>query len=557
MSILTSDVRTIRVRLILIGLIGISIYVWCALRAPVVLWSDSEVDMKWARSGEGIWKPPVGSPTGQHVAKAGYLLFLRTAMSAVPWVDETRSAVLVNSILVWLSIAWSSLYFGQRMGWRFGLCLYLLLLTFLRLRDSTSAVMTEAVSMAGFLPLVVLLLFPPRRPWLGPLLTGAASAMLFWIRPNIGMIALLLSIVSIRSVRSLASVAVGFVVLAGSVWIITRPAAGDDAARGLAHTLIAGSAEYYWFPSLGDLPTGTESERAAREYEMTRRNWVDLLGRHDPDARRELVWRSLHGLFGVEYYDAGWSVVYHGLTMASRIASPFVVIAAIGLLCSAPFRTPHRRWNLVAPALILAIVAQNVVFGSLPRYVLPLIPGLLVLAVVASSSLGVRRGGIALVLALAIVFSVILHKNAGALSWEWGKVEGADVVIRQDVPRGILPKTSPATLHVRIATGVFPSGAMLEVSSEGVGPLRTYRRSSGSQVLSVDLPQEVLAKNAAAPIQFLVRSVGSYDANHFMLFPIVPPPWGPCAYRDNSAAISPDTGITAGALDFWAHAGAD
>jgi len=60
-----------------LGAVGLALYLWPALAAPVVLWSDSRVDLEWARAGD-LWPARVGT----HVAKPAYLLFLRAALVA-------------------------------------------------------------------------------------------------------------------------------------------------------------------------------------------------------------------------------------------------------------------------------------------------------------------------------------------------------------------------------------------------------------------------------------------------------------------------------------------
>ena len=540
-----------------LAIAGLALYLWPALRAPTVLWSDSRVDLEWARSGAGVWKPIVetSSDAKFRPAKPGYLLFLRAAMAVVPGVDDSRSIVLVQSLLLWLSIAAASFHIARRKGWRFGIALYVSLLLFLRLRDSASAVMSEAISAAGLLALTAVLVFPPRRRIMGSLVAGAGVAVLFWIRPNVGMVALLLAAVSVRPMRKLLHVAACFAAISLPVWILTRPAAGQDSMRGLSHPIIAGAAEYFWLPSLGPLPEGSPKERAAEEWRITADSWKALFARHDSDARRELAWRCLNGFFATEYYDARWSAAYRRLTGASRVAAPFAILLAISLLLIRPFEESLGAWNRAAPLLLLALLAQNLVIGSHPRYVLPFLPAVFLLALVAASSMSVKRRWMGVLAALVLAF--VVHANRGALSWEWGRIESAGVVLRQRLPRASLPASEPATLHLRIATGNLPSEAAIEILGEDGRVLASSRRTEGSQVLAVSLPQSLLAENASRPVEVSVRSRGNYDPYHFMLFPVVPPPWSTPARRDGSREISPSTGVTTGSFDWWAHSGAD
>jgi hypothetical protein len=540
--------------LIGLGVAGLVLYLWPAVAAPTVLWSDSRLDLEWARSGSGIWKPI--PDTGEaHVAKAGYLLFLRAAMKAVHGVDEPRSIVVVQTLLLWMSIAGSCFYLGRRTRWEWSIALYLLLIGFLRLRDSASAVMTESISAAGLLPLVLILLFPPWRRPLSYLVAGAGAALLFWIRPNVGAVALLLAAVSARPIRGLIQVGAGFAAIALPVWLVTRPAEGEDSMRGLSHPIIAGAAEYYWLPSIASATKGTPKERAAEEFRITGDSWKALVSRRDIDARRELAWRCLDGFFGAEYYDARWSSFYRRLTEASRLAAPFLVLGAVSILLVLPFRETLRVWNWGAPLLLLSLIAQNLVFGSHPRYVLPFVPAVLLVAVVGASSLTARRGRVAVIVTLAL--ALLVFENRGALAWEWGRLESAGIILRQRLPRASLPASGPATLHLRIATGNLPTEAGIEVLGENGRVLPSGRRTEGSQVLAVSLPPDLLEVNASRPVEIFIRSVGNYDPYHFMLFPIVPPPWSTPATREASQELSPSTGVRMGSLDWWAHPGTD
>ena len=40
-----------------LGILGLALYLWPAIAAPVVLWADSQFDLRWAREGVGIVSP--------------------------------------------------------------------------------------------------------------------------------------------------------------------------------------------------------------------------------------------------------------------------------------------------------------------------------------------------------------------------------------------------------------------------------------------------------------------------------------------------------------------
>jgi hypothetical protein len=96
--------------------------------------------------------------------------------------------------------------------------------------------------------------------------------------------------------------------------------------------------------------------------------------------------------------------------------------------------------------------------------------------------------------------------------------------------------------------GIFGPGASL---------LYTSRTDHARQrpFVTVPLPDWLLEANRQGPVDLLLVSTGGYGPTDYLLFPVIPPPWGKGARREGSAALSPTTGIFTGALDWWAHAG--
>jgi hypothetical protein len=145
------------------------------------------------------------------------------------------------------------------------------------------------------------------------------------------------------------------------------------------------------------------------------------------------------------------------------------------------------------------------------------------------------------------------------LDWEWGRIEKAGVMIRQRIPIRSLPRKEPATLHVRIAAPGVPSGAHLEIRGPAGAILYSSVRDGARQkpAIVIPLPAAVLEANARSDIALELSSFGSYGEFQYLLFPVIPPPWGARAARDGSRELSPTTGIRSGSLDWWAHAGRD
>ncbi len=547
---------------VLLAALGLALYLWPAISSPVVLWSDSTTDLEWAKTGLGIFRPVPQPATGalDHQPKPAYLLFLRGVMRALPAVDETRAIVVVQSLLLWGAIVGSSLWLARRKSPGKALAFMAIAFTFLRLRDASSAVMPEALAVALLLPLTAALLAPPRRLTAFALL-GLSTAILFSIRPNCGAAMLLLGLAGLladRRGRPLLAFAAGFAVLVVPIALATRPAPQDDPFHGLGYQILEASADYYWRPSLGAWPSG-DSPRATAlaEIHSASENWTRTLAGPGADVRRELLWRGLHGLFGTEFYDARWSEPYRWLWTASRLVSPFLILAAASLLL-APWRRDEGPARAMGWLLLALIVGQSLWLGSNPRYVLPFLPVLFLLAIAAASPSLLAGAGRKL--AAAAVFAVGIALLAGArqvLNWEWGQVGSTGVRLIQPIPKRTLPSRGPATLHVRIASPLMPPAAQFEIL--GPGSRRLYSSledpAMARPYVTIALPDWLLEANRAGPTELTIITLGGYGPHSYLLFPVIPPPWSTPARRDGSPALSPTTGISVGSLDWWAHSG--
>ncbi|HEY2798429.1 MAG TPA: hypothetical protein VGK26_11120 [Thermoanaerobaculia bacterium] len=547
---------------------GLAVFLVPALTAPVVSWSDSALDLDWARKGEGIVTTVV-SP--HHPPKPGYILFLRGVLAAGGEEGVERRIVVVQSVLLWLGIAAAALFLGRRLGARYGILLYLVLVLSLRLRDCASAIMSEAVTAAILLPLAALLLDPPARAWTSGLL-GCAIAVLFLVRPNAGAAMLLLAVISIGlgvhreegertvrvRVRQLLALLFGFAILWAPFWYATR--VPGDPFRGMSPAFITGSLDYGWTPPHpGPEPPPFDQVRTALA------NWQTTMTERSGDRARQLAWRAFHGLLGTDYYDARWSSAYGQATTLSRILAPIVTLCAIAVLLVVSFAA-HGRIRLakiLGLTVCALLVAQSLVLGALPRLALPFLPALLLYGVAALPGIHSRRRRVAAAGVFALLVAFVAWQRQ-VLDWEWGRVEAAGIRLKLVIPRGRLPvplpERGPATLHVRIAPLALPTGAGLEIRSETGQTLFSSSETDydpADPFLSVLLPESILGANRQRDVTLTLVSVGAYDATHFLLFPVIPPPWTLSAEstRVGSASLSPETGIERGALDWWAHPG--
>lgn len=534
-----------------LGALGLALYLWPALSAPVVLWSDSALDLAWARRGEGIVTPVV-SP--HHPPKPGYILFLRAVLAAGPEADAERRVVVVQSVLLWLAIAAAAMLVGRRTSPRAGLLLYVLLIVTLRLRDASSAVMSEALSAALLLVLAALLLDPPERPWTVALL-GLATAALFLVRPNAGAAALLLAAVSLALCgrpRRLAPLFLGFALLWAPFWRAT--AVPGDPFRGMAPAFITGSLDYGWLPQPehpGPEPPPFDQVHAALA------NWKATLAEPRGDRGRQIAWRALHGPLGTDYYDARWSPLYARATGLSRILMPLLTLALAAALLAVPLRGRARIAKVLGLSLAALVIAQSLVLGALARLALPFLPAFFLCGVVALAGLESRPRRLAACAIFALLAAFVAWQRQ-VLDWEWGRIESRGLKIVQTIPRGALPAAAPATLHVRVAPLLVPTTAGLEV----LGPrgesllVRTPGQWGDSPFLTIPLPEALLAASRRGPLEITLVSRGDYDAARFLIFPVIPPPWGAPTRREPGADLSPASGIPLGSLDWWAHSGA-
>jgi hypothetical protein len=534
----------------ILGALGLALYLWPALSAPVVLWSDSTIDLEWARTGE-LWPPRVGT----HVAKPAYLLFLRAALASGP-AGAPRRIVVAQSLIAWLAIVVAAFVLGRRLGWRWGIALCATLFLFLRLRDASSAVMPDTLAAALLLLIVVALMTAPGDGRMA-LALGLATAVLFFVRPNVGAIALCLGVAALwidSRRRSAILLLGGFAALCLPVWILSSPPGALQ--KGLAYPSRLASADYFW-DGMGNRTAAASSAPPPSAIE----NWrATARTSSSPDTRRQLVWRALHGLFGLEFYDSGWSQIYGRLRVAAALLSPCLLFGALAVLLAAPSRGEARVPRALGLLLLALTIVQSLVLGALPRFVLPLVPSLLLLAIAALPGLldsSPLRRGVCVVLFAALAGFTAWQRQI--LDWEWGIIEAPGVRITQTIPARALPDRAPATLHVRIAAPLLPTAAGLQLR----GPSGETLYDSGEDPLrqrpfvTVSLPDALLAANQRGPVKLDLVSRGTYDATHYLLFPVIPPPWGPAARREGSRELSPSSGVESGSLDWWAHPGAE
>ena len=544
-----------RLGLLILFLVGLAEYGVPAICAPTVRLTDSEVDLELARRGVGIFKQPTAEDlrfAGVHAVKPGFITFLAFARLLIPG-DEARSVVVLQSLLLFGSIAGTALYVRSRGRPGLALAIYCLLLVTLRLRDAASAVMSEAITLALFIPAIAVALFPPRGRGKA-VLVGFALALLFLVRGNVGAIAIMVllgSWVFAKVGVSRLALAVGTAaVLVALSSGLTRSRHDEDPSRGLAGVTLLGSADYCWPASFGGWPQVSPSKELARaEIRLTVDRWRQFFATRGPDKRRQLVWRLFHGLFGTEYYDLRWSHWYAWASFWSRVVTPFVTAYAVVVLLAA-LATKDRRLGIVGLVVFVLAVVQNLLLGSLPRFVLPLLPGVWIPAMAVARW---RRPSALLVAGTAVaLFS--LKANRQVLDWEWGVIEGS-TVIRQ--PVNVASRADGhAVLHVRIFSPVVPASVATKISGPDGEPFEPCTEAlAGQPVASFVVPAKYVRDGTLAYLDVAGAGAGTLSDAQFLMFPVVPVPWGRPAHRIGQAGLSPSTRVFLGSLDWWVHPG--
>jgi len=242
------------------------------------------------------------------------------------------------------------------------------------------------------------------------------------------------------------------------------------------------------------------------------------------------------------------------------VLSPWLLIAALAVLLAVPFRGEARVPKALGLLLIVLLIVQSLVIGALPRFVLPFLPSFLLLALAALPTLlgsSALRRGICILLFAALAGGAAWQRQI--LDQEWGVIESSGIRITQSVPAHAFPDQVPATLHVRIAAPLLPTDAGLQLLGPSGETLYDSREDPmrDRPFITVALPDALLAANRRGPVNLTLVSRGTYDPTHYLLFPVIPPPWGTAAVRRGSREISPASGVGSGSLDWWAHPGVE
>ena len=115
-----------------------------------------------------------------------------------------------------------------------------------------------------------------------------------------------------------------------------------------------------------------------------------------------------------------------------------------------------------------------------------------------------------------------------------------------------------SVLRIRVAPALVPSNAGLSVLGPAGEVLYDSRADTDRRRPFVEMPlsPDLLAANQRGPVTLTLVSAGDYGESQYLLFPVIPAPWGTSAEREGSSVLSPSTGLRSGSLDWWVDSGA-
>jgi len=539
-----------RAAFLILAASGLAYYLVAAFRAPVVEWIDSRLDFDLASRPLGflLGTPDTGGP--MHPLKPLYVLFLRIAVAGFR--HPKRAIVVAQSLLLWASFVATARLLARSRGTAFGTVSLAAFFFLLSARDAQSAVMPDGLATACFLPLAALAVFRAPRSPRATYLAGLATAALFFVRQNagvaIGVLLIAMLVPEARFGRRVLVLAAGFLSLLlpfrAAQWAIRRPPARSGVTTGL----VTGSLDYEWAPLGNPWPSApSPAALATIERRLAASNWRPLLRLRDPDVRRQWAWRLFHGTTGGEYYDDRWSGAYHRADEISRNARPVVTLAAIALLLAGLIFRDSRRVAGAGILLLFLLTAQNLVIGSLPRFGLPYLAPLWMLALAGAS-----RRALPPAAGIFVLLAFFVAGSPQILDREWGLIEKSGVVVHQKIPREGL-EHSGGTIHLRVGSLTGRTSAEFSVLDDRGRTLFRSRDNPRPErpEIAVPIPSDLRVRNADEPVDLRVVAGAGFTPVDFYVFPVIPPPWSAPARREGSAELSPGTGVASGGLDWW------
>ena len=547
---------------VLVALI-VTLYVGGAIHArpgTAVALPDLEILRRWIAGGH----PGDLSTWPQHLAKPGYLLFLWVMLPRGGTSYELRRLLVFNAATVSLGIVAVCLALWKS-GRRGAAAVFagLIVLT-PALRDIADWIASDSLALAFVLFFAAGLFFRPRREDVVRVVLGAAAAIFASIRPNVSVVLLLVAALVHhvvphfkRAVELLGGFALGLGIL-----LIAGTATGvrlQPFAMSPSQTLLFATADYFWPPDILRWPTGAsreETEQLLRK-EATER-WKSFLSSNPYDRNRSLLWRGAHVVFSAEQFPGRWDNPAYA--SFSRFFRRWWWALCLTLCCAAAARATGGAgpWRFVPAGLLLVSVGQGFVFGSEPRFTLPLLPLLFIGVALGARDRPRRTLEVVAASTTLVVLAVVILRVPDAVVSDYAVAHTTADVIRQTLPASSLPRGEAATVHTRILISPPEAKAGLEIVANG---RRVLLREPGDPShwpasFSFVLGAEELEAARRRGLELVVHPAVAEAA--FVCFPVVPPPLGQAATVGGRELLdSAYGGNVRGGFPIWVHAGVD
>jgi len=512
--------------------------------------SDLEVLRRWFATG--VLSDNVDDPS--HLTKTGYLLYLRAALphaGAEAW--ENRRFLLLNAGWIFLGVAAAAIALGRRFGPLASLFFLLGILACPPIRDSADHVTSEPVAI-GLSLLVAAALVLTRTGTAWPrLLLGVAAGWIALLRPNTGLILLLVAIITAGSgskrATSVLAILGGFALCLGISWTLPGRPGG-----GLSRVILWGTADYYWKPDVGGWPVGaTPQDTSQLQMAKAKQRWSTFLLGQNGTRRRSLLWRMGHGLLSTEELPNRWLSARYAA--ADRFARKWwwVIAAAIAGACACAAIAGRNEWRFAPAAILAACLGQSLLLGADPRLDLPFLPLILLGLAAAWPAVGPDRGAIAGALLAAAAVVLFCFRVPDVAAFDFARIQGTGHRIEQALPATAFPPAGAAFVHFRLlqepplALGfsVFGNGELLlrrEPGDPSPWPA-SFRAKLGPSGTD-------RARQRGLDLRIEIEGPDSADA--FVYYPVAPPALGGRSSIDGQRAIpSGFGGTTEGGLPVW------
>jgi hypothetical protein len=332
-------------------------------------------------------------------------------------------------------------------------------------------------------------------------------------------------------------------------------------AMSSSQTILFGTADYCWPPDLGVEPVGASAAETARlQTQKAWDRWRAFWKKTPADRTRSLLWRMTHSLVSAEQFPPQWEwPLYVAIDKCVRrwwwlaaCAATFAAMAgAVG---------GRGRWRFVSLTVLAVGVLQGLLFGAEPRYVLPLLP---VLILGLARTLPTVRWSVSIAAvgaAPALLLAATVTKVPDTASSDYAIVRGPGHVIRQEISPSKIPPGETAMIHVRI---LKPDPFALGFDAMGNGWLLAHREATDPSphpaYFSWALTGEALRQARERGLQLEIRTTGDASAHElFFYYPVVPPLLDGVSTLDGERRLpSAYGGHTSGGMPIWIHSGRD